>query len=454
MTRFRPHDYQRKAIRFALEHKKCGLFLPMGAGKTVTTLTILNELVQIEVGKVLIIGPVRVIQSTWPDEIDKWDHTRELSYSVVAGSQKQRLEALATDADIYLIGKENTAWLVDTLKNWDFDMVIIDELSTFKNPTTQRFKALRKVMPLVDRFIGLTGTPAPKGIPDLWSQIYLMDRGYRLGRTLTEFRTRYLKPGRRNGMTVYEWKLQEGAEERIYKKIEDICMSLDPKDCAELPPIQYLDKTISLSKKDMEKYRFFKREKVLELENDDHLLAANAGVLCSQLLQVTSGEIYQKNDHGETIGTFQLHEEKLAALDELIESANGNPVLVFYYFKHEKDKILKHLKAAKVKARELVDSKEINLWNWGRLDVLLVHPASAGHGLNLQKGGHIAVWYTLPNWNLELYQQANARIYRQGQEQNVQIYHIIAKDTVDQDMLDALERKEVTQKALIEALRR
>ena len=454
MTRFRPHDYQRKAIRFALEHKKCGLFLPMGAGKTVTTLTILDELVQIEVCKVLIIGPVRVIQSTWPDEIEKWDHTRELSYSVVAGSQKQRLEALATDADIYLIGKENTAWLVDTLKDWDFDMVVVDELSTFKNPKSQRFKALRKVMPLVDRFIGLTGTPAPKGIPDLWSQIYLMDRGDRLGKTLTEFRTRYLKPGRRNGMTIYEWKPQEDAEERIYRKIGDICMSLDQKDCAELPPVQYLNKEISLDKATMKHYLAYKREKVLELDNDERLIAANAGVLCSQLLQMTSGEIYQKNDYGEIIGTYSLHPDKLSALDDLIESANGNPVLVFYYFKHEKDRILHHLELQKLKVRSLQDPKDISAWNRGRLDVLLVHPASAGHGLNLQKGGHIAVWYTLPNWNLELYQQANARIYRQGQEQNVQIYHIVAKDTVDQDMLDALERKDVTQKALIKALRR
>lgn len=454
MTEFRPHNYQRKAIRFALEHKKCGLFLPMGAGKTVTTLTILDELVQIEVCKVLIIGPVRVIQSTWPDEIEKWDHTRELSYSVVSGSQKQRLEALATDADIYLIGKENTAWLVDTLKDWDFDMVVVDELSTFKNPKSQRFKALRRVMPKVDRFIGLTGTPAPKGIPDLWSQIYLMDRGDRLGKTLTEFRTRYLKPGKIFNGAVCEWKLQSDAEERIYKKIEDICMSLDQKDCAELPPVQYLNKGIRLDKAALESYHAYKREKVLELGDDERLIASNAGVLCGQLLQMTSGEIYQKNDHGEITGTHSVHTAKLSALDELIESANGNPVLVFYYFKHEKDRILKHLKVQHIKARALEEKKDINAWNRGNLDVLLLHPASAGHGLNLQKGGHIAIWYTLPNWNLELYQQANARIYRQGQEQNVQIYHIVAKDTVDQDMLEALERKDVTQKALIKALRR
>ncbi len=454
MTAFRPHEYQKKAIKFALKNKKCGLFLPMGAGKTVTTLTVLDRLVQIEVCKALIIGPVRVIQSTWPDEIDKWDHTREMSYSVVVGSQTKRLEALATDADVYLIGKENVAWLVDTLKDWDFDMVIVDELSTFKNPKSQRFKALRRVMPKVDRFIGLTGTPAPKGIPDLWSQIYLMDRGYRLGKTLTEFRTRYLKPGRRNGMTIYEWKPQDDAEERIYEKIGDICMSLDQKDCAELPPVQYLNNDISLPKDVMQNYVQYKRDKVLELQNDEKLIAANAGTLCGQLLQMTSGEIYQKNNHGEVIGTHDLHPNKLAALDDLIESANGNPVLVFYYFKHEKERILKHLEIQRLKVRALEDKKDLTNWNRGKLDVLLLHPASAGHGLNLQKGGHIAIWYTLPNWNLELYQQANARIYRQGQKQNVQIYHIIAKNTVDEDMLDALERKDVTQKALIEALRR
>ena len=454
MTEFKPHDYQKKAINFGLDHKKCGLLLPMGAGKTVTTLTIISLLKLIDTEKVLIIGPVRVIKSTWPEEIEKWSHTKDLSYSIIAGTPKQREKALQQKADIYLIGKENVTWLVDN-KYFDFDMVVIDELSTFKNPKSQRFRALRKVMPLADRFIGLTGTPAPKGIPDLWSQIYLIDQGERLGRTLTQFRERYLIPGRRNGMIVYDWKPQQDAEERIYKKIGDVCMSLDQADCAKLPPVQYLKKPIELAQKAMTEYHAFKREKVLELDNNESLLAANAGVLCGQLLQMTSGEIYKRDQLGnklEEVAT--LHAAKLEALDDLIESANQNQVMVFYYFKHELKRIKEHLKKQNLEVRSLENEDDVRDWNDGKIDVLLLHPASAGHGLNLQRGGHIAIWYTLPNWNLELYQQANARIYRQGQKQNVTIYQIIARGTVDEDMLDALEHKNITQKALIEALRR
>lgn len=454
MTEFKPHDYQKKAINFGLDHKKCGLLLPMGAGKTVTTLTIISLLKLIDIEKVLIIGPVRVIKSTWPEEIEKWSHTKDLSYSIIAGTPKQREKALQQKADIYLIGKENVTWLVDN-KYFDFDMVVIDELSTFKNPKSQRFRALRKVMPLADRFIGLTGTPAPKGIPDLWSQIYLIDQGERLGRTLTQFRERYLIPGRRNGMIVYDWKPRPDAEEKIYKKIGDVCMSLDQADCAKLPPVQYLKKSIELPQKAMIEYHAFKREKVLELDNNESLLAANAGVLCGQLLQMTSGEIYKRDQLGnklEEVAT--LHAAKLEALDDLIESANQNQVMVFYYFKHELKRIKEHLKKQKLEVRSLENEDDVRDWNDGKIDVLLLHPASAGHGLNLQRGGHIAIWYTLPNWNLELYQQANARIYRQGQQQNVTIYQIVARGTVDEDMLDALEHKNITQKALIEALRR
>lgn len=454
MTEFKPHDYQKKAINFGLDHKKCGLLLPMGAGKTVTTLTIISLLKLIDTEKVLIIGPVRVIKSTWPEEIEKWSHTKDLSYSIIAGTPKQREKALQQKADIYLIGKENVTWLVDN-KYFDFDMVVIDELSTFKNPKSQRFRALRKVMPLADRFIGLTGTPAPKGIPDLWSQIYLIDQGERLGRTLTQFRERYLIPGRRNGVVVYDWKPQQDAEEKIYKKISDVCMSLDQTDCAKLPPVQYLKKSIELPQKAMAEYHAFKREKVLELDNNESLLAANAGVLCGQLLQMTSGEIYKRDQLGnklEEVAT--LHAAKLEALDDLIESANQNQVMVFYYFKHELKRIKEHLKKQNLEVRSLENEDDVRDWNDGKIDVLLLHPASAGHGLNLQRGGHIAIWYTLPNWNLELYQQANARIYRQGQKQNVTIYQIVARGTVDEDMLDALEHKNITQKALIEALRR
>ena len=331
MTSFKPHAYQRKAIEFALDNERCGLFLPMGAGKTVTTLTIIQDLMLLGlIQRVLIIGPVRVIQSTWPDEIQKWDHTRDMTYSVVAGTPKQRRKALEKDADIFLIGKENVCWLIDETSEFDFDMVVIDELSTFKNPRSQRFKALRRVMPRVSRFIGLTGTPAPRGIPDLWSQVYLMDRGKRLGRTLTIFRENYLQPGRRNGYIVYEWLVQPGADRRIYEAIGDICMSLDQKDCAELPPVKYLDYRVRLPKEVMNRYHAFKREKVLSIE-DEQVMAANAGVLCAQLKQITSGEVYTREDmNGRTTGTKNIHSTKLDALDDLIEAANGNPVLVFY----------------------------------------------------------------------------------------------------------------------------
>ena len=452
MTRFEPHEYQKKAIEFALDRRSCGLFLPMGAGKTVTTLTIiLDELLLGAASRVLIIGPVRVIQSTWPDEIRKWDHTRNLRYSVIAGTPAQRKKALQQDAEIYLIGKENTAWLTEELgSQWPFDMVVIDELSTFKNPRSQRFRALRRVLPRVDRFIGLTGTPAPRGIPDLWAQVYLMDRGQRLGKTLTAFRQNYLVPGRRNGMVIYEWKPQPGAEERIYKAIGDICMSLDQKDCAELPPVSFLNFKVKLPKIAAEKYRAFKRERILSIQ-DDTILAANAGVLCSQLLQLTSGEIYTTDDLGNHTGTAVIHEEKLAALEDLIDSANGQPVIVFYWFQHEKDRIKARLGS---RARELETAEDIRDWNDGKIEVLLLHPASAGHGLNLQQGGHIAIWYSLPNWNLELYEQANARLYRQGQQQPVTIYQIVAENTIDEDMLQALAAKSTTQQALIKALRR
>lgn len=445
---FRPHPYQRDAIAWAVDHPRCGLLLPMGAGKTVITLTAISEMLYVDVAKVLIIGPVRVIESTWPDEIGKWEHTRDIRYSVISGTPEKRRAAVSVDADIYLIGKENVVWLTEQYgKNWKWDMVVIDELSTFKNPKAKRFRALRRMMPLTDRFIGLTGTPAPKGIPDLWSQIYLMDRGERLGSTLSVFRSRYLEPGRRNGMVVYEWRPKPDAEQRIYDRLSDICMSIRQGDCAKLPPVSYIDYPVDLGKH-RKKYEEFRREKVLALGDDDALIAANAGVLCGQLLQYCSGEIYRE-DHS----TEVIHDVKLNALSDLVESANGQPVMVFYYFRHELERIRNHFQKEHI-VRTLEGPEDIAAWNRGEIDILLIHPASAGHGLNLQEGGCTAIWYTLPNWNLELYQQANARIYRQGQKKAVTIYHILARDTIDMDQLDALQRKDVTQKRLIEALRR
>lgn len=450
MQNFEPHPYQERGIRWILEHPSSGLFLPMGSGKTVTTLTALGILLhdRFEVSRVLIIGPKRVIETTWPDEIRKWAQTQSLRFSVISGTPARRQAAAEAEAEIYLLGKENTQWLIDNYGlDWKWDMIVIDELSTFKNPQSKRFRALRTVMPSVRRFVGLTGTPTPKGIPDLWAQIYLMDKGERLGKTLTQFRQRYLKPGQMCGYTVYEWLVQPGAEKVIQDRISDICMSIDQDEYATLPDLQVIDLSVDLGA-DLKKYRAFKRELVLEVGDDQQVLAANAGVLCGKLLQFTSGQIYTEDQQKAT-----LHSHKLEALNELMEAASGQPVLIFYWFKHERDRVLKKLKEKGYKGRAGENADAFREWNERKLDFLLLQPASAGHGLNLQAGGHIAVWYSLPNWNLELYQQANARLYRQGQKEKVVIYHLLAKSTVDESMLVALGKKEITQNDLLDALR-
>lgn len=450
---FHPHPYQIEAIQWGLDHEKCGLFLPMGSGKTVCTLTIIQKLMYLDVAKVLIIGPVRVIQSTWPDEIRQWDHTKDLTYTIIDGPMAKGKKKIDLSADLFLIGKENVAALVDIFqRDWPFDMVVIDELSTFKSHRSKRFKALRDVMPLVERFIGLTGTPAPNGLPDLWSQIYLMDRGERLGKTIGAFRSRYLKPGKRYGTSddSVVWKLQKGADEEIYQRIGDICMSIKQGDCTKLPPLTVIDYPVDFSKS-KKGYLRFKSDRIIKLGDNEAIIAANAGVLCGQLLQYASGEIYQESGSSKTLN---IHHHKLDALDDLIESANGQPVMVFYYFKHEYLRLMEHYTELGYTVRSVSGPEDVRDWNAGKIDILLLHPASAGHGLNLQKGGNIAIWYTLPNWNLELYQQANARIYRQGQQKAVTIYHLVAKGTIDEDMIEALNRKDVTQKRLIEALRK
>lgn len=453
MTAFSPHNYQRNAIQFGLSRDRCGLFLPMGAGKTAITLSIISRRLKQDVKKVLVIAPVRVAKTTWVDEVKKWDHTKGLTVSVISGTPKQRQKALEVDADIYTIGKENTKWLCDTCNPWKFDMVVIDELSTFKNPQSQRFKALRSHLPFIKYFIGLTGTPAPRGIPDLWSQIYLIDRGERLGRTLSAFRATYLYPGLSNGFTVYQWNVKKGAQEAIQEKLKDVCMSLEQNDCVELPPVSYLDVAVELDKKSLCRHKDFKKNLVLQLDNKE-VMASNAGVLCGQLLQIASGEIYTKDEAGRITGTQELHKCKLEALDELLEGSNGEPVLIYYYFKHEKERISKLLKKRGLKYSTLENPEDIRRWNERKIDALLLHPASAGHGLNLQEGGSIIIWYSLPNYNLEYYQQANARLYRQGQKEPVRIYRIIAKDTIEMDMVKALESKHITQQSILEALRK
>lgn len=445
---FKPHPYQQDAINWILDKPKCGLFLPMGKGKTSITLTAILSLMHecYEVSRVLIIAPIRVAQSTWPAEIHKWSHTQGLRYSVAVGTASERQQAISAEADIYLINRENVDWLVENYgREWKWDMVVIDELSSFKNPQSKRFKALRKVIPLVDRFVGLTGTPMPKGFPDLWSQVYLMDQGSRLGKTLKQFQRDYLIPGQRNGYVVYNWTLQDGAEEQIYERISDICMSLklsreNQADCI------FLNHEIQLSDKVVEQYKRFKREKIVELKENGVITAANAGVVTNKLLQFTAGAIYDEEHN-----VIEVHEAKLDALEDLMLSANGEPVIVYYYFKHDYDRIYARFSRDYV-ISSINGAEDVERWNKGEIDMLLVHPASVGHGLNLQDGGSIEIWYTLPNWNLELYLQANARLDRQGQKNTVRIYHIIAKGTIDVEMQASLESKNVTQSALLAAL--
>lgn len=449
--KYNAHDYQTRAIDWCMHNPRCGLFLPMGAGKTVITLTAISKLKQKgEVNKALIIAPVRVARTTWPAEIEKWDHTKHLTYTVIDGPEKNRLKALQNQSDIFIIGKEQVVWLCETLgKSWPFDTVIIDELSTFKNHQAQRFKALKKKVKKFKRFIGLTGTPAPRGIPDLWSQMFLIDAGARLGKSIGSFRKQYLIPERSNGYIVYSWAVREGAQLEIENKINDVVMSLDSSECVELPDINYINVPIVLSKTVKKRYDAFKKDLVLELSTTD-VSASNLGVLCGQLLQFTSGQIYT---HGPSLPVETIHDEKLKALSDILTSANGEPVIIYYYFKHELDRIISLLESNNLRYSTLEKDSDLKRWNNHELDVLLLHPASAGHGLNLQEGGSVIIWYTLPNFNLELYQQANARLYRQGQAEKVRVYHLLVEDSIDVDMMNALQQKEVTQSTLLEALR-
>jgi len=445
--KFIPHDYQKIAIEKIIDGPAVGLFLEMGLGKTVSALTAIKELLydRFEVSKVLVIAPLRVAQSTWSGEIEKWDHLQGLRLSKVLGSEKQRIEALHQPADIWIINRENTEWLVDYYgRKWPFDMVVIDELSSFKNPRSKRFRALRKVRPLIKRIVGLTGTPAPNGLIDLWSQIYLLDQGERLGKTLTGYRNRYFDPGRRNQNIVFEWIPKPFAEERIYEKISDICVSMKAEDWLQLP--ERIDNVIEveLPEKVKSQYKQLERDLILPLLDSD-VTAANAAVLTNKLLQMANGAIY--DEFGEA---KEIHDAKLEALEEVVEAANGKPVMVVYAYKHDLDRIRKQLK--KYNPRTLDSDQDVQDWNAGKIQVLLLHPASGGHGLNLQAGGNIIVWFGL-TWGLEYYQQVNARLYRQGQTERVIVHHIIAKGTMDEEVLKALTGKAATQNDLMEAVK-
>lgn len=443
--KYRPHEYQEYSHDLMINKTHAALFLDCGLGKTVISLTAIDDLMfdYFEVSRVLVIAPLRVAQSTWDDEKSKWDHLKNLRISKVLGSEAKRIEALRVKADIYIINRENVKWLVDRfVKAWPFDMVIIDELSSFKSHQAGRFKALKKVRPCMKRVVGLTGTPAPNGLLDLWAQVYLLDGGKRLGRTITSYRDQYFLPDKRNQHIIFSYKAKKNAKKEIYKKLEDICVSMKASDYLELP--DRINNKIDVSLPDLvkEKYKQLERDLLLPLEDSD-IVANTAGVLTNKLLQMANGAIYDENGDVEII-----HDEKLKALDDLIEAANGKPVLVFYSYKHDKDRIKKHLKTVRL----LENKDDIDAWNRGEIDVMLTHPASAGHGLNLQAGGNIIVWFGL-TWSLERYYQANSRLHRQGQKETVIIHHIIAKDTIDEDVMRSLDKKEMNQEELLRAVK-
>ena len=439
-----PHDYQTRAKDFILEHPKAGMLLEMGLGKTVITLTAIDVLINelFEVDRVLVIAPKRVAEDTWTREHAKWDHLRHLRVSRVLGSPEQRRRALAVDADIYVIGRDNVVWLVEQCRqSWPFDMVVIDELSSFKNPQAKRFRALKKVIPKASRVVGLTGTPSANGLMDLWAEIYLLDRGERLGHTLGAYREKYFRPGARNGYVVFKWEPLRGSREKIEAAISDICISMSADDYLTLP--KRIDNLIpvKLSPQEMKQYKTMEAEQLLHIDDED-VVAPNAAAVMTKLLQIANGSVYSHDGN-----VVRLHDAKLEALLEIIDTTDS-PVLIFYSYKHD----LAAIKAAIPGARTLDGPEDIAEWNAGRVQVLLAHPASVGYGLNLQEGGHVIVWYGL-TWSLELYQQANARLYRQGQDKPVIIHHLIAEGTVDEQVMRALQEKDMSQAALMAALK-
>lgn len=449
---FKPHAYQAHCIRKIEEIPKLGLFLDMGLGKTVTTLTAVKDLKynRFEVRKVLVIAPKKVAEGTWTKEKDKWDHTRMLRVSQVLGSQAKRIRALNMPADLYIINRENVVWLVDYYRNaWPFDMVIVDESSSFKSHKAKRFKALASVGGLISRMVELTGTPSPNGLEDLWAQVYLLDGGERLGKRYTQFRERYFQPDRRgpDGM-VYSYEAKPGTQESILQKISDICISMKAEDYLQLPDITYHEIPVELDPKAKKAYLELERKMVLELpEDEEEISVASAAALSNKLLQLGNGAIYDEDRQ-----YHEIHNCKIEAFLELIESLQGKPALVFYNFQHDRIRMLKALEKMKLRVRELKTTQDEDDWNAGKIDVLLTHPASSAYGLNLQQGGNHVVWFGL-TWNYELYTQANKRLHRQGQQEKVIVHHLICSGTRDEDVMDALQRKDDVQGWVMQSLK-
>jgi|GraSoiStandDraft_46_1057282.scaffolds.fasta_scaffold01825_13 SNF2 family DNA or RNA helicase len=442
---FHPYDYQNTAYQHILDKPKAGVLLEMGLGKTVVTLTALRTLLfeWFDVCKPLIIAPKRVVESVWLQEVAKWKHLQDLKGVVVLGTEAERIQALKTPADFHVINRDNVTWLVNYYKTaFPFDMIIIDELSSFKSPKSQRFRSLKMALPKVRRVVGLTGTPAPNGLIDLWSQMYLLDGGERLGLNISEYRRKYFEIASASGHVVYKYALKQGADKLIYNKINDICVSMSAKDYLKLP--DRIDNVIKI-RMDSElrrKYNEFEEDQVLQLR-DAQITAVNAAVLTNKLLQFANGAIYDENKV-----VAHIHDLKLDALEQLVDEAQGQPVLVGYSFQHDADRIKKRFKDV----REMKTDKDVRDWNSGKVPLMIAHPASAGHGLNLQHGGHIAVWYGL-NWSLELFEQFNARLLRPGQEHKVIVHFLLLEGTMDEDVLAALNRKARGQSALMDAVK-
>ena len=444
--KYQPHEYQKRATQFIIDNRYCALFLDMGLGKTVSTLTAIDILKNdyLEIDKALVIAPKSVALNTWSGETAKWDHLRKLRISVAMGTAAQRTKAIERDADIYVTNRDNVKWIVDYFKKepWPFDTVVLDESSSFKNPSSQRFKALRKIRPQLRRVIELTGTPSPNGLMDLWPQIWLLDMGERLGRTLGSYRSEFFTAGRRNGAVVYDWIARPGARQRISKRLADISMSMQASDYLNMPDVIDGGLTLALPPGEMRDYLAFQREQLMQLDNTD-IEAVTAAALTNKLLQYTGGALYDDQHNWHEVSTA-----KLEALQDIVESTDES-VLIYYQYQSEKDRILKMLPDAVTFTGE---PELLESWNAGKIRLMLAHPASVAYGLNMQAGGHIIVWYT-PTWNLELYMQANARLHRQGQTKPVVIYHLIASGTIDERVMQALNCKNGSQAALLKHIK-
>jgi len=447
--KFTPHNYQAYCINRVISDPAIGLFLDMGLGKTIITLTAINELKynMFEINKVLVIAPKKVAESTWTNEAKKWEHTQHLRVSLCIGTTNKRIRALNTPADIYVINRDNVQWLVDYYRNsWPFDMVVIDELSSFKNHKAKRFKALCWVRNHIKRIVGLTGTPAPNGLLDLWAQVYLLDQGERLGKKITHFRERYFEPDKRNHEQIFTYAAKPGADETIRGLIGDICVSMKAEEYLELPDCITNDVPVELDAKARTAYETLERKMLLEI-NESTIDAGTAAVLTNKLLQLCNGAAYDENRN-----IVSIHDHKIEVFREIIEALNGRPALVFYNFQHDLDRIKQALGGTGLVVRVLKGPEDQDDWNNRKIDVLLAHPASCAYGLNLQQGGNHIIWFGL-NWSLELYQQANKRLHRQGQTEKVIIHRLIVRGGVDEDVIAAIERKDATQNSLLEALK-